>query len=127
MRGRVTVFVAAAVVTTTLAACAGGAKALTKAEFVKQGDTICKRANDKLNKTGLALFALRPTAKELSVFLGQAIPTFDGALADLDKLKAPKADQTDVDAMIAAGRSDLAKIKAIRTRAANGDETAGDE
>ena len=126
MRARGLVLVAAAVVATTLAACGGGASALTKAELVKQGDVICKRANDKLNKSGLEIFVLRPTAKELSVFLGEAIPIFNGALADLDKLKPPKPDQTAVDAMIAAGRSDLGKIEAIRTRAASGDEKAGD-
>ena len=126
MRARGLVLVAAAVVATTLAACGGGASALTKAELVKQGDVICKRANDKLNKSGLEIFVLRPTAKELSVFLGEAIPIFNGALADLDKLKPPKPDQSTVDAMIAAGRSDLGKIEAIRTRAAAGDEKAGD-
>src|SRR5437899_7566854 len=127
MRARVTVFVAAAVATATLVGCGSSAKALTKAEFVKQGDVICKRADDTLNKKGLEIFVLRPTPKELSGFLGEAIPIFNGALADLDKLKPPKADQTSVNAMIAAGRSDLRKVEAIRTRAAAGDEKAGDE
>src|SRR5439155_514510 len=83
---------AAAVATATLVGCGSSAKALTKAEFVKQGDVICKRANDTLNKKGLAIFVLRPTAKELSGFLGEAIPIFNGALTELDKLKPPKAD-----------------------------------
>jgi hypothetical protein len=119
-----------------LAACGGddddgggGGDALTKAEFIEQGDAICEAASDDgedLEEPDAE------DAEDLSRFLGDAIEVIDGARQEFEDLDPP-ADGEEVyelevealrdsvevleDAKAAADDDDVAEARRIVTEA----------
>ncbi|MFL6155464.1 MAG: hypothetical protein ACJ72D_05225 [Marmoricola sp.] len=100
-----------ALMATTFAACgSSGSEALTKSEWIKKADKICKDTTTELNKIGDKLSSAK-TAEDANKILGEgADKTLDEVKA-IKKLTPPKSISKDVDAMLAAVTEGANKIK----------------
>ena len=110
-------FVVAALV---VAGCGGGddePSALTKAEFVKQGNSICKEGRserEKLFQTFTAEVKAGQVTREDQESLVTVIlkPPYEKTIEGLEGLGAPEGDEKKVEAIIAAMEKGLAKAEA---------------
>jgi hypothetical protein len=102
-----------------LIGCGGGddssstEAALTKSAYLKQGNAICKNANDDLDVAAKQQFGnQQPTQKELEQFAtSTAIPELEQEIADLRALPAPTGDTETVSAIYDAAESGLDQLK----------------
>ena len=98
-----------------VAAC-GDDDRLSTAEFVKQGNAICKAGEDKIEAAAAKAFPNENEQPDPVVFKTLAnetlIPSVKEQLDGVDALKAPKDLQDAVDRMVADGRAALDKMKA---------------
>ena len=90
------------------------AGALSKSEFIKQAEAICTAAEKRLDAVGETFKdPANPTMEELTKALEEyAVPEFEKVAKELRELEAPKADAKEVEAMLAALDTAVAKIKA---------------
>jgi len=86
--------------------CGGGDDSLTKAEFIKQGDAICKRTEDQKNKALEAAFAQQAKTGEapdkafqISLVNTVALPPVVQMTEELDDLGPP---DEEAEAIVAA-------------------------
>jgi len=82
---------------------------LTKTEFIKQGDAICKQGNDESEKEAEEFaedndFKLEKASKEqLEEAVSEVlVPNLEQQTEELDALGAPKGDEDEVEAIIAS-------------------------
>ncbi len=104
--------------TVAAAGCGGGdeEKALSKADYVKQGNKICTDFNEDVNQDAEKVFAGLQSEKDVTAakareFFDVALPKFDVVVEDLDALGPPEGDEDTVQAIIDAGKSDSEKIE----------------
>ncbi len=85
-----------------LPACGGSDEHLTKAEFVKQGNAICKKGNDAIDAAIEEKFGdNEPEQKELEAFATDTlVPNVQNQIDDVRALKEPKDDEDEVNAML---------------------------
>lgn len=102
---------------TVVAAGCGGdeAKPLSKAEYIKQGDAICKKSGDQIDKevkeSGLAEGG-EPSEKEITTFAEETLtPALEGQVADLRDLPTPKGDEDTLDKLYEDVETATAKIE----------------
>jgi hypothetical protein len=88
--------------------------ALSKAEFLKRGNAICKRGNDQINAQGKQLFKphTRPTAAQRKQFGESAIPVIQGEINGVRALPAPTGDRATIAKIADTAQKDLDKVKA---------------
>lgn len=97
----------------------GGKTALSKAEFVSQANAICKDFRARIDKLG------NPSSVEdLITLAGKAIPITEEGVAGLRALVPPAELQSDVDAWVATGDVNVAKLKELLAAAQKKDLTA---
>jgi hypothetical protein len=89
--------------------------ALTKAEFLKKGNAICKKGNQQIGAAAQKLFPKskgKPSAAQLNKFAtGTIIPAVQGQINQIKALGAPKGDEAKVKAIVDAAQSALDKGK----------------
>jgi hypothetical protein len=91
--------------------------ALTKPQFLKQGNAICKKGSQQINKAGQKIFGTRkqhkkPSKADMTKFATQVlIPNIQSQINGIKALGAPKGDEAKVNAIVtsAQGALDLAK------------------
>ncbi len=96
-----------------VAGCGGGddttdeTVTLTKAEFIKQGDAICKKGNDQSEKEAEEFaedndFSLEKASKDqLEEAVSEVlVPNLERQTEELDALGAPEGDEDEVEAII---------------------------
>jgi hypothetical protein len=96
-----------------VAGCGGGGDTtdesvtLTKTEFIKQGDAICKQGNDASEKEAEEFaedndFKLEKASKEqLEEAVSEVlVPNLERQTEELDALGAPKGDEEEVEAIV---------------------------
>jgi len=98
-----------------LAAGCGGDDALSKADYVKQGNKICADFETSIAKDAKKVLAGLRSEKDLTpdkarAFFDTALPKFDAAVEDLDDLAPPEGDEDKVQAIIDAGKADSKNI-----------------
>ena len=100
------------------AGCGSSSKstpALTKAEFLKKGNAICKKGNDQINKVAQKLFPnrkARPSKAQLNKFAtGTLIPSVQSQINGVKALGAPKGDEAKVNAIVTTAQAALDKAK----------------
>jgi hypothetical protein len=103
-----------------LAACGDDDEALTKAEFIEQGDAICTAGSEE----GEDLEDPDPQdAEDLSRFLDEAIDVLDGAREDFEALDPPadgeEVHQLEVDAL----QESVEVLKEAKAEADDGNAT----
>jgi hypothetical protein len=100
---------------TTAASGASGAQgaALSKSEFLAQGNAICAKGNKAINQAVQQQFGnSQPSSSQISQFATQtAIPNIQAQLTALGALTPPAADADQVQAIIDAAQQGLDKVK----------------
>ena len=99
------------------AACgSSSSSALSKDEFVKQGNSICKTGNDTLTAAEKAAFpnqTQEPDPATLQKFFKETVlPNIKKQVDDIDKLKPPKDLESQVDDLVTTARAALVKLEA---------------
>ncbi len=92
--------------------------ALTKAEFLKQGNAICKKGSQQINQAAKKAFPKnqKPTAGADKTFATDTvIPNVQGQITAVGALGPPKGDEAKVNAIVTAAQADLDKAKADPT------------
>ncbi len=109
---------AALLATGAVAGCgSGGDKPLSKTEYIKQGDAICKKFGDKLDKAAQKQFAdlgpnEAPSEKQLTPFVEDAVkPNIESQISGLRDLEPPKADKDKLNAIYDQVETALAKVE----------------
>jgi hypothetical protein len=98
------------------AACGGGGKRLSHAEYVRQADAICTRYNAAVRKLP------KPTSPPAIVdFADKSLTLLDGALADERKLQPPKQLDPVKTRWLAGAQVVRGDIAALREAAKKGD------
>jgi hypothetical protein len=83
-----------------------GGEALTKAEFVEQGDAACKEANDQGQKEMVAFIAENSQNSKLSGTSEEEavetiiVPLIEAQVEALDDLQPPEGDEEQVEAIV---------------------------
>ena len=88
--------------------------ALTKPQFLKQGNAICKKGNQQINAAGKKVFSKnkKPTQAQMTQFAtATLIPHIQAEISGIKALGAPKGDEAQVNAMVASAQSALDKGK----------------
>jgi hypothetical protein len=98
-----------------LAACGSDDDELTKAEFLKQGNAICRDGNKEIDAAADKAFSSdqRPSNAELEKFAEDTlIPSVEGQIDDLRDLTPPSADEDQVNAILDEADTALDETKA---------------
>ena len=92
--------------------------ALTKAEFIKQANKICKQQDKKIERASQQFFAdapnnQEPPPKEVAEFGEKTVfPAIQDEIDRVEALGAPEGDEDEVKKMLDAAKSGLAKLEA---------------
>ena len=87
-------------VVVVLAACGGSYKGLSKADYVKQAEAICKAGNAKV-ETFAEQFGPHPALEQVKqAYNEQLLPIYRDELKQLQALKPPKADRDTINKML---------------------------
>ena len=96
--------------------------ALTKAEFLKQGNAICKKGNQQISKVAHQTFAKKqypngppPKSVQTKFATGTVIPSVQSQIDGVKALGAPTGDEAQVKAIVDSAQSALDKAKADPT------------
>lgn len=109
--------VAAAI--TLLAACGGGSSSrLSKPEYVRRAEAICRQANKKVGAVR-APDQHEPTAQEKAI--GELADIQRAAVADLRRLPPPEADQATLGKWLGRVDQTVDQMQAVRTALKAGD------
>ena len=129
MRKTLMILMAALGVSLVTGACGDDeVERLTQAEFVEQGNAICKAGNDRIEAAGEDLFGDAteenpPPEEAVTSFIEDTlIPEVEKQIDDIDALNPPEDIEGDVDAAIAEARAALQRIKDDPAQAAGQDE-----
>jgi hypothetical protein len=104
-------------------ACGGGAKRLSKEDFIKTWDAICKRDTAKTDQIGSNLPAT-PAAENLPQFadaLDQLVDVGRSEIDDLRAVKPPEQDQATIDGILSHLSDAIDAIERGQKAAADGD------
>lgn len=97
------------------AGCGGGDDALTKSEFLKQGNAICKKGNKVIDSAANKAFPSnqQPSDAEITKFSeDSAIPEIQKEIDGIGDLNPPSADEDKVNAILDEAQVALDKAKA---------------
>jgi len=121
MRSRLTgglLLTAALSIGVVAAGCGGGDDNLTKAEFLKQGNAICKKGNQQINKAAHETFTKKkypngppPKSVQKKFATDTLIPTIQKEIDGVKALGAPKGDEAKVKAIVDSAQAALDKGK----------------
>jgi hypothetical protein len=89
--------------------------ALTKAEFLKQGNAICRRGNKEIGEAAEKEFPHsggKPNEAKLEQFANQRIiPNIESQVQGISDLPAPEGDAAQVEAIVEAAEASIEKAK----------------
>jgi hypothetical protein len=87
--------------------------ALTKPQFLKQGNAICKKGNQQINAASKTAFtSKKPSQAELNKFVnGTLIPAIQGQISGVKALAPPTGDEAKVKAIVDSAQAALDKGK----------------
>lgn len=107
-----------AVAAIVAAGCGGGEseETLTKAEFTKQANAICKKTAEQRGKVIAELAQqMDPKGnveKQQEKLVQEALPTYESATQQIDELGAPEGDEEKVEDIVEAMEGAVAKAEA---------------
>src|SRR2546429_4703005 len=119
------VFVAILSVGLVLAACGSSSNsststtaALTKSEFLKKGNAICKKGNQQINKAANQTFTKKkypngppPKSVQVKFATDTVIPSVQSQINGIKALGAPSGDQAKVNAILVSAQAALNQAK----------------
>jgi hypothetical protein len=79
-------------------------EALTKEEYLAQGNEICERFTGEIDQVAAETFPNQgdPSPKQLSTFAGEIVPIIEQAMGQLQELPPPEGDEEQLDSFFAA-------------------------
>jgi hypothetical protein len=92
-----------------------GGEALTKEEFLAEGNAICAEGNAELDAAAQELFQSggRPTPEELETFAtDNLVPSVQGQIDDIRALEAPEGDEDTINSLLDQAEDVLAEVEA---------------
>ena len=103
----------AAVLLATAAGCGGDdAKPLSKAEYIKQGDAICNKSGDKIDKEAQKITSDTPSEEEITPFVEETFkPEIESQISGLRDLTPPEADADKLNEIYEQVEEALAKVE----------------
>ena len=126
-------FLAILVIVGLVAAACGSDEALTKAEYIEQGNAICAISNAQIEGVFEEVFADfpdEPAQEQLSEFFGEIsarfIPIMETQVADLRELAAPKEDKETLKVLLDDVEAVVEEAGQLAEDAAAGDQAAID-
>jgi hypothetical protein len=101
----------------------GTATALSKSEFLKQGNAICAKGNKATNQLVNQTFTngQKPTQAQLQQFTTQVVPIVQGQIDGLRALGAPSGEEQQVNKILDDAQSALDKVQNDPSQFLNGD------
>src|SRR2546423_10101304 len=94
------------------------AAALTKSEFLKKGNAICKKGNQEINKVANQTFSKKkypngppPKSVQVKFATDTVIPSVQSQINGIKALGAPKGDEAKVNAIVTSAQAALDKAK----------------
>jgi hypothetical protein len=99
-------------------------KALSKSDYLSQGNAICKKGNDTINAAGQKLGESATKAQQTAFVTDTIVPAVETELKDLRALNAPEADADKLSSLYDQADAALDKIKATPALALAGDPFA---
>jgi hypothetical protein len=96
--------------TIAVAGCGGGSDSPTKAEFLKQGNAICKKGSQEIDAGAKKVFTSKskPTEAQIEKFVTTTIiPSVQGQIDDLKAIGTPDGEEAKVDAIVSSAQSAL--------------------
>jgi hypothetical protein len=114
------------VVGLVMTACGGGAKRLSKEDFIATWDAICKTSNAQSDQIGQNL-PDQATQENLSQYadaFSQGIPILKKEVSDLRKVRPPEADQATIDGILSNLDQAISKLEQSQQAAVAGDLAA---
>jgi hypothetical protein len=131
MRARFMIALAAVIAGAVLAGCGGGddstttvgatgtsgeqGAALSKSEFLAQGNAICEKGDKEIDAAGSKIFtqSQAPSQATQEKFVTDTVvPNIQGQIDGLSALSPPSGDEDQVQAILDAAQSALDKVKA---------------
>ena len=110
---RLGVLGAAAIAALVCAGCGGGSEHLSKPEFVRRANAICKRTAAERDRTERRRFGTSLSKAELAKFAGDVlVPSDEREISQIRDLAAPKGDEAEVKAILDARQAGVDRIKA---------------
>ena len=98
-----------------VAACGSDSKALSKEDFLKQGNDICKKGNETIDAASKKAFpdqTAQPDPEALKKFFNDTVfPNVKKQIEDIDALKPPKDLEADVDKLVKDAKDTLTKLQ----------------
>ena len=94
---------------------AGVSRPIAKVQFLREADRICASTNARIEAAGDDLIGGRsdpPPAEVKRVVLGVAIPALEAEVRAIRALGAPKGDEREVEAIVAATEDGIDEIRA---------------
>jgi len=89
----------------------GAAASLTKAEFVEQGNEICRQGNEEVEQAGQAL--TQGDVAEFNAFvLGTLVPSIQRQINDIRALGIPEGDEKLINGILDDAEADLKRLEA---------------
>jgi hypothetical protein len=92
--------------------------ALTKAEFLKKGNAICKKGNQQINQVANQTFTKKkypngppPKSVQTKFATDTVIPTVQSQIDQIKALGAPKGDEAQVTAIVTSAQGALDQAK----------------
>lgn len=105
----------AVVAAVSLAGCGGGGERLTKAEYVRQGNELCERIEQRVTEAASAAFTEQgqiPSTEEITDFANETLaPAIDEELEGLRELSPPEEDEERVDDILTAGQRAVDEVR----------------
>ncbi|HEX6152023.1 MAG TPA: hypothetical protein VFZ19_00740 [Solirubrobacterales bacterium] len=96
--------------------------ALTKQQFVKQANAICKAGLEEVRKVNVRLAGAQKMSKaEQEQMVRDLVPPFQAMLDELNELPAPEADQQKIDGIIASFEDALELLDTKPSRGLEGE------
>jgi hypothetical protein len=117
-----TALASAIAVAVALSAC-GGAKALSKPEFIRQWDAICAKDDQKVAVVykDLPDQITQDTLPQFAQAVGRVLPIARQEVKDLRNVKPPEADKTTINAILNDLDQDIRALDTGQRAAASGD------
>ncbi|MGH2957913.1 MAG: hypothetical protein ACRDL6_13080 [Solirubrobacterales bacterium] len=90
-----------------------GDEALTKEEFVAQGNQICREGNQELDAIANQSFQREPTPEQEERFVNdEVIPNIQGQIDEIRALESPEGDEETINGILDDAEAALDEIRA---------------
>lgn len=103
----------------TLAGCSGGAKRLTKDEYARQADAVCREFQTKIEALGEP-----KSLADIVRLADRALPILEDGLGRLRRLRPHKDLEATAKAWLRTGDANVAALEDLRAAAEQRDEAA---